>query len=107
MTDNLDNFPQLAQWIKEHCAKHKEPFVRESVAMIEYAFALDIRIPEKYGWRYANVESIKKQIGDASSPKEINRIFWQDQARNVEAYSTMSFWRGIELVKSAIKMSEY
>jgi hypothetical protein len=103
MTDNLENFPRLANWIKEHCAKHKEPFVRESIAMIEYALDLDIQIPEKYGWRYSDVDSIKKQIGSVSSHEEINRIFWQDQARNVEAYSTMSFWRGIELVKTAIR----
>src|SRR5262249_19025008 len=30
------------------------------------------------------------------------KIFWLDQIRNVEAYSTMSFWRGIELVKPSI-----
>lgn len=100
---NIANFPQIAEWIRERCSNYQEPFIRESVNMIEYCFDLDTHIPERYGWRFSDVECIRRQINSASSPKEINRIFWTDQARNVEAYSMMSFWRGVELVKSATR----
>src|SRR5262245_1236410 len=103
MADDPANSPELADWIRQRCKNHYEPFVRESVGMIEYCLDLDVRIPERYGWRYAEPETIKKQVESATSPSEINAIFWLDQLRNVEAYSTMSFWRGIELVKSSIR----
>lgn len=103
MADNLSNFPQLAEWIKKRCANHEEPFVRESVTMIEYCFELDTQIPERYGWRYSDIASIKAQVENIKTPEDFNSVYWQDQMRNVEAYSMMSFWRGIELVKSAIR----
>jgi hypothetical protein len=37
------------------------------------------------------------------SSREVNAIYWIDVARNCEAYSVMTCWRGIELIKSAIR----
>lgn len=103
MKNNISNFPQLAEWIKERCANHQEPFVRDSAAMIKYCFDLDINIPTEYGWRRSDVENIKYQVEKATTPGIINKIFWLDQLKNIEAYSIISFWRGVELVKSAIR----
>ena len=103
MSDRIITFPQYAQWITDYCKDNVEPFIRDSGKMIAYCFELDQLLPEKYGWRFSDVESLKKQISYLKTPKEINKAYWLDQARNIEAYSTMTFWRGLELLKPAIR----
>ncbi len=71
--------------------------------MIDYCFQLDQKLPDVYGWIFSSEESLKRQIEGASSPEAINHIYWTDQARNVEAYSITTFWRGIELIKPAVR----
>ena len=97
------SFPKYADWITKYCDKNPHPFVKDSGEMIAYCFELDEQIPKEYKWRYSDEDSLKLQIKSAKSPKEINKIFWSDQAHNVEAYSVMTFWRGVELLKSAIR----
>ena len=72
--------------------------------MIAYCFELDQLLPEKYGWHFSDVESFKKKMNNLiETPKEINKAFWLDQAHNIEAYSTITFWRGLEVLKPAIR----
>ena len=77
--------------------------MRDSWKMIGYCFQLDQKIPDEYGWRYSTEESLKRQVEGVSDITTINRIYWTDQARNVEAYSMTTFWRGVELLKPAIR----
>ena len=97
------SFPKYAEWISEYCNNSSHPFIRDSGKMIAYCFELDENLPKEYKWRYSDEDSIKRQIQCAKTTKEINKIFWLDQAHNVEAYSVMTFWRGVELLKSAIR----
>ncbi len=71
--------------------------------MIKYCFELDQEMPQKYGWRFSDVDSFKKQIDKCKTPSECNKVFWVDQARNIEAYSMTTFYRGVELLKPAIR----
>ena len=71
--------------------------------MIAYCFELDVIMPDRYGWRFSSEESFSKQIDGVRDPQSLNKIYWTDMARNVEAYSTMTFWRGLELLKPAIR----
>lgn len=47
--------------------------------------------------------ALKQQLDGIKNPAERNRIYWIDQARNIEAYSITTFWRGVELLKPAIR----
>ena len=60
-------------------------------------------MPDTYGWRFSNKEVFKQQIAVIKDPAKLNRIYWTDQARNIEAYSTTTFWRGVELLRPAIR----
>lgn len=100
MSDQIITFPQ---WISDYCESHAEPVIRDSGKMITYCLELDQMLPKKYGWRFSDVESIKNQLDDLKSPKEINKTYWLDQSRNIEAYSIMTSWRGLELLKSVIR----
>ncbi len=89
-------------WLRKYCKNHKDPFVRESEAMIRHCLDLDEKVPNEYGWKFSSKESLEKQISEVTSHQEVNSIFWKDQARNVEAYALMTYWRGVELIKSCL-----
>lgn len=97
MSDNI-----YGDWLCKYCQGHEDPFVRDSESMIQYGLALDEKIPNEYGWKFSSEESLKRQLHEKNKPQEVNSIFWEDQARNIEAYALMTCWRGIELMKSCL-----
>lgn len=70
--------------------------------MVMHCLDLDEKVPNEYGWKFSSKESIEKQVSGVASCQEENSIFWEDQARNIEAYALMTYWRGVELIKSCI-----
>ena len=103
MTKKVLPFPKYAKWLKDYCKNSSDPIIKDSWDMLEYCFQLDQKVPNEYGWRFSSIDSIKLQVSKAKDPKEANRIYWLDQARNIEAYSVITFWRGIELIKPTIR----
>ena len=77
--------------------------VRTAPQWISGFLELDQTLPSRYGWRYSSEKAVQRQIAGLSNAVDLNRVFWTDQARNVEAYSMMSMWRGSELLKPAIR----
>ncbi len=102
MTKQTSNI-KYAKWIVKYCQENPHPFIKDSGKMIAYCFELDQNIPSEFRWHYSDEESISLQTRAAKSPQEYNKIFWLDQAHNIEAYAIMTLWRGIELLKSAIQ----
>ena len=103
MSTKASVFPAYAEWLSKYCDQHDDVFVRDSWRMIDYCFQLDQTLPNEYGWRFSSEESLKAQVEGVSNPATINQIYWTDQARNIEAYSMTTFWRGVELLKPAIR----
>jgi hypothetical protein len=91
MSRAIETFPKFADWITDYCSQHPDPFIRDSDRMIAYCFELDVKIPDRYGWRFSNEESIRKQTEGIKTAEALNKIYWTDLARNVEAYSTTTF----------------
>lgn len=96
-------FPSLSDPLLAFCAKSQDPLTRLTPKWIAGCFELDKELPDQYGWRLSGIPAIQQQVSGAKDSQELNRIFWEDQARNVEAYATMTFWRGAELLKAAIR----
>lgn len=90
------------EWLKAHCIKSPIYCVKESESMVKHFLDLDKELPDEYRWRFSDKDSIAKQSVIASSYSDLNRIFWTDQARNIEAYSVMTWWRANELVRSCL-----
>jgi len=103
MSGDIETFPAFADWITDYCSQHSDPFIHDSGRMISYCFELEAKMSDRYGWRFSSEESIRKQLEGIRGVHAINRVYWTDLARNVEAYSTMTFWRGLELLKPAIR----
>ncbi|HDT0414633.1 hypothetical protein [Klebsiella michiganensis] len=91
-----------SDWLKAYCSEHSNVFVRDSESMVADCLKLDAEIPSEYRWKFSDVKSLEKQLEVVSTKQEFNSIFWTDQVRNVEAYAVMTWWRGIELVRSCI-----
>lgn len=108
----MSEVPQFAGWLKTFSMSSNHPFVRKSEKMVQYFFELEKKLPPKYGWRVTSVEVFQKQfsrIADKVTSAEIgydmvNRLYWHDMARNLEAYGLMTYWRSAELLRSAIKL---
>lgn len=91
-----------SDWLITHCAESPIYCVKESEAMVKNFLDLDKELPNEYRWTFSDIDSIAKQSGSATSLRDLNRIFWTDQARNIEAYTVMTWWRANELVRSSL-----
>ncbi len=90
-------------WLRNLAADSGHPFVRDSEAMIQYLFELDRDTPSKYRWRVTSAEAFKEQLSTSKAANDLNRLYWHDMARNIEAYDIMVVWRATELIKPALR----
>ncbi|WP_155987042.1 hypothetical protein [Thioalkalivibrio sp. ALE11] len=95
--------PKYRSWLKEYCDDHGDHMIRASEEMVLYLLEIDRKLPNEYGWRFSSEDALRKQLNEAANNyRERNSIFWEDQARNVEAYSVMTLWRGAELARACL-----
>jgi len=91
-----------SEWLDEYCAQNSDPFVLSSHEMISSCLDLEKDTPNEYGWKYSSEQSFNIQISKAVGCQDMNSVYWTDMARNLEAYSLMTLWRGLELIKSCL-----
>jgi hypothetical protein len=89
-------------WLRDIVKNNDHSFVRDAEEIIAACEERAKGSPEKYGWRFSDVESFEKQAKKVRTPTEANAMLWTDQARNAEAYGLMSFWRACELIENAV-----
>lgn len=77
--------------------------VQRAPEMVKVCLDLDALVPHQYRWRATSEDALSKTMLSARKACEVNTIYWKDQARNTEAYSTTLFWRGLELLKASIR----
>jgi hypothetical protein len=99
----IEPFPRLSEEMVQFCERSENEFTRHTPDWIAGCFELDTNVPATYGWRVANVAAIQRQVSGLKDYRAINRVFWEDQARNTEAYAIMTFWRGSEILKASIR----
>lgn len=92
-----------SDWLQKYCKDHSEFLVRDSENIVKTFFELDTQLPDEYRWKFSDLDSLTKQAHSARSPQDLNKIYWVDQACNIEAYSVMSWWRGNDLIKSCLR----
>jgi hypothetical protein len=99
----VEPFPRLSDAMVQFCRRSSNEFTRLTPDWVAGCFELDSKMPNEYGWRLTDVASLQRQVAKLKDYRAINRAFWEDQARNVEAYGTMTFWRGSEILKASIR----
>lgn len=100
---SVEQFPRLSEAIADFCRRSANEFTRFTPDWVSGYFELDGEMPDNYSWRISDAEAIQYKVTDPTNERAINRVFWEDQARNVEAYATMTFWRGGEILKTSIR----
>ena len=104
MTETLE----YNSWLRDFVARSEHPFIRDSEAMVEYLLQLDTKVPAEYGWRVMDRDTFKErvleQIGNRNLVEDVNRIYWQDMARCIEASGVVMVWRGAELVRASLRL---
>src|SRR4051812_3609508 len=100
-------------WLKEFVTQSDDPMIRDSEEIVRALLLLAEKgLPPEYRWRMASVEAFVHQAEeihrdsdarDADADK-LNRHYWHDAARGVEAYSVLSVWRGAELVEATVDL---
>lgn len=100
-----------ANWLREFVAQSDDLLIRDSEDILRMVFLLTSKgLPSEYGWRMTSVEAfvqqseeIHRRIGSGEGDaNDINRHYWHDAARNIEAYGILSVWRGAELLEVAL-----
>lgn len=89
-------------YLKEYCKDSLIILVKESEGMVKKLFNLDKQIPDQYRWKFSDLDSITNQVSSENTRQGLNKIYWTDQACNIEAYTIMTWWRGNELVRSCL-----
>lgn len=103
MNSPVIHIHQLAPWVTDLCASSEHPFVRDSAEPLRLFFTEDAAIPPSHIWKFNTDKSLESQILKAKTSKVVNELYWEDFARNCEAYSLMTRWRFSELLRSAIR----
>ena len=94
----------FSSWLSVIIEASEHPFIKSSPDMINSFFELDNLIPNKYEWRYNDIESFKKLMTTAGSDiNKLQRVFWIDIASLMEAYSIMTCMRMNEVLRSTIR----
>lgn len=91
-------------WVTKIIKSSEHPFVRSAQEMINYFFDLERQFPDKYGWRYYDVESFKEQVKQNShASSSLNNTYWRDVTRTLEAYGVITYFRTNEVLRTAIR----
>jgi uncharacterized protein YqgQ len=98
---DIDSFNN---WVFEFVKNSEQPFVKSAQEMINYFFDLERLMPDKYGWRYYDVEAFRELINKSNqSPTNINFKYWGDVMRTLEAYGIIIYFRTNEVLRTAIR----
>lgn len=103
---------QYAPWLKDLTRNLQHPFARDSERMVDFLRELENILPRDYRWHMTDIDDFRSKISEArsSGSEAINRVCWEDMARNLEAWAIMSLWRGIEILDigiSSLNKSHY
>lgn len=92
----------LCEHIFKYCNESDNGIIKNANNMIRHCLEIDDTISDEHTWKFTSQKSLEEQLKNISSPEECNNIYWTDQTSNIEAYSMMTLWRGIELIKSCL-----
>lgn len=76
--------------------------MRDCWNIISYLLEMNRQLPNCHDWRFHNSDAFEERVRSARDATQLNQIYWSDQARNLEAYSCMVMWRGVELLAPAV-----
>lgn len=102
----LVSIPPIPEELLRALKQSTDPFLRSASGNIAALNEFVAKFPARYGWNFKTAEALKAEIG-LLKPNDryigaVNALYWRDTAANCEAYTVMSVWRMVELIRSAV-----
>jgi hypothetical protein len=96
-------FPQFSENLVKFCNASSEEYIRAAPQGIRDFFDLDCALGDEKQWVIFELEAFKKKVTEQSGSRNMNQLYWTDQARILEAYGHITVWRTSDLLKSSIR----
>ncbi len=89
--------------LKDLIASSSDPTVRAAPDGIALLLELDEALPHQYGWGQKTPEALAASMKEAGADIErVNALFWHEMMANIEAFGTMSAWRGSDILRASL-----
>jgi len=97
-------------WLSKFTQESDDAIVQQAEGWIKHLLAITRMVPAVYGWRVTHVDTFIEQGKELQARidrggaqiDDMNRHYWIDVAREIEAYSVLSLWRASELLQDAL-----
>lgn len=87
-------------------AKEDDPFTSNAAQAVKAFYRWLGGLPDEHVWHYQTADDFAARIREAmsagASPRDINRLWWRDMLHQCQAFSLLSTWRALDLVKNTI-----
>ena len=106
MPTNETGISNFSEWLSDYASNHKDDLINRTEQPVKDFSKLYMKIPTSYGWRVTSEESLRKQFNSLQNAGngEINRIYWLDMARQIEANYVILAYRIGELISDAVEL---
>ena len=98
--------PKIPSRIVER-SKGGDPWIKGVNDSIKQFNEFSSIIPNEYGWRFKTKKAfdieLRQTASAKASPSTLNRFYWLDMLKNLEAYTVMSVWRTSELLRNTVR----
>jgi hypothetical protein len=102
--------PLLPTWVGGLASQSENPFIRQAEEGIALLVDLDRSLPSEHSFALTTgsdmerlIDELRLKQGRDPTPMEINQVYWLDFADTIEAYSTLTVWRGAEILHGALR----
>ncbi|MBL0010012.1 MAG: hypothetical protein IPP22_01420 [Nitrosomonas sp.] len=89
--------------IKRLASLAKHPFARDCEEMLNYFFEIESQIPSTYHWTFTPTEALFQKLIQINDHTEWNNIYWRDICENIQAYSVLTYQRGLGIIRPVIR----
>lgn len=96
--------PMLDPGFLAKYAEEDDPFTSNAGGVIGRFYQWIDHIPNEFVWHYQTADDFRARVHEitSASPRDFNRLWWSDMLGQCQAFSMLSAWRTLDLVKSTI-----
>jgi hypothetical protein len=100
---NIHSHAHLNSNVLKLASLAKMPFARDCAKMLEYFLEIEDQVPANYRWRFTPTKYLTEQLALTKSATEWNNLYWRDIAENLQAFSVLSYRRGLGIIRPAVR----
>ena len=101
--EKIQNHAYLNSAVRTLASKCSHPFARNCAEMLDVFFEFETEVPKSYDWKFTSSKSLMEKLATIKNNDEWNRIYWRDFAETLQAFSVLSFYRQMGIIRPAIR----